>query len=234
MRLLSHPLTERTPAYRDNPSPRIEATKTVAADGNRSYSITFGNHTGTHLDAPAHFHQEGRPLGGLALDDLLFRHPALVDIPAGDDTLIEIDDFEPWLDRLAEADLLLVRTGYGALCRDSDPARYRHRGPGFAGPAAAWLRRRLPQLRALGMDFISAAAPAHPEAGRAFHLAALDEGRVRGRPSVSAPDAGRAVLLIEDMRLDPSLTDSDLGRVLVAPLWLSELDGAPVTVVAGL
>ena len=222
MRLLSHPLTETSPAYRDNPSPRIEERKTVAADGNRAYSITLGNHTGTHLDAPAHFHQDGRRLGTLEIGELLFERPRLIDLGRGDDQLIGIAELEPWVDQLADADLLLVRTGYGAAHRASDPHRYRHRGPGFAGPAAAWLRGRCPRLRAIGMDFISAAAPAHPEDGRVFHLAALDES------------AGPALLLIEDARLDPGLTSEELGRVLAAPLWLGDLDGAPVTMVAGL
>lgn len=222
MRMLNHPLTATTPAYRNNPSPVVEATLTVAADGNRSYRVSFGNHTGTHLDAPAHFHEQGRRLGGLDISELLFQRPVLVDLPAGDDRLLGADDLEGVAGSFAEADLLLVRTGYAALCRDSDPERYRHRGPGFAGPAAQWLRRRFPQVRALGMDFISAAAPAHPEEGREFHLAALDES------------GGRALLLLEDVRLDADLSTASLGRILVAPLWLSELDGGPVTMVAGL
>jgi len=222
LRLLSHPLTETTPAYMDNPNPSIKSRKTVAADRNRAYSITFGNHTGTHLDAPAHFFEDGRPLGGLDIGQLLFECPLLVDVGRGDGELIGAAELEPWADRIGDADLVLVRTGYGAACRTSDPDRYRHRGPGFSGPTAAWLRQKFPGLRALGMDIISATSPAHPDEGRSFHLGALDES------------SGPTLLLIEDVHLEPDLTNEDLGRVLVAPLLLSELDGAPVTILAGL
>ncbi len=222
MRLLSHPLTASTPAYMDNPNPSIEPRRTVAADGNRAYSITFGNHTGTHLDAPAHFFEDGRRLGGLDIGQLLFERPLLVEVGRGDGELIGAAELEPWAGRIGDADLVLVRTGYGAAWRTSDPHRYRHQGPGFAGQAAGWLRQTFPGLRAVGMDFISATSPAHPDEGRSFHLGALDES------------SGPALLLIEDVLLDPKLASEDLGRVLVAPLWLSELDGAPVTMVAGL
>jgi kynurenine formamidase len=44
----------------------------------------------------------------------------------------------------------------------------------------------------------------------------------------------RYILLIEDARIDPSLELSGVRRIIVAPLWLKDLDAAPVTILAEL
>lgn len=223
MRLLSYPINAETPAYRDNPAPLIRPHRTFAVDGNAAHLVSFVNHTGTHLDVPAHFHPAGSRLGDLDLTALLFDRPLLLDVAVGDGDLIDARRLAAAAGPdIATADCLLVRTGYAAAVRAADPRRYGTRGPGFAADAAAWLRAHAPDVRAVLMDIISATAPEHPHEGRAFHLAALDEQGVR------------PILLVEDVRLDPDLTQEQLSRLLLAPLQLADLDGAPVTVVAGL
>src|SRR6185295_12656749 len=44
--------------------------KSVQQDGYEIHRITLGNHTGTHVDAPAHFIQDGATVGELPLDIL--------------------------------------------------------------------------------------------------------------------------------------------------------------------
>jgi len=40
-------------------------TSTYADDGSFSRDLVFGEHTGTHMDAPAHFHEGGVTVEGV-------------------------------------------------------------------------------------------------------------------------------------------------------------------------
>ena len=59
---ISWPIFNGMTTYKDRGGVKIEATKIFERDGVRESSITIGSHTGTHIDAPAHFIQEGRSL----------------------------------------------------------------------------------------------------------------------------------------------------------------------------
>src|SRR5687768_7484367 len=52
---LTHPLRSDFPLFPGVPVPRSETIATVASDGWFERVVTLSEHTGTHLDAPAHF-----------------------------------------------------------------------------------------------------------------------------------------------------------------------------------
>ena len=223
MRLLSYELTPGTPTYMDNPPVQLEQVASIA-DGDIAnwFSLQTINHNGTHVDAPWHFDPHGMRLDQLAPRSFFFTAARVIDVPKDADELITADDLSPSQDAIAGSDLLLLRTGFGGRYRD-DPARgYGTRGPGFAESAGAYLRG-FPSLRAVGMDIISAGAPAHPGEGKAFHQMALGQ-------TSPAEAANPFVLLIEDCRLDDDLSDRDLSLVITSPLIIKPSDGAPVTV----
>jgi kynurenine formamidase len=172
-------------------------------------TLTTLNHNGTHVDAPWHLDPAGSRLDELDPATFVFRRPSIIDLPKGPNELITDVDLEPFAPVIAGADLVLLRTGFGARTRDSDPVTYGHHGPGFSEPAGLFLRR-FPMLRCLAMDIISAGAPAYPDQAVAFHRAALGS---------DVPGAANSfVLLAEDCRLDADLTVGDLALVVVAPL----------------
>lgn len=221
MRLLSHPLGPETPTFLDNP-PVVFRQVSSILDGAVAnwYEITTINHNGTHIDVPFHFWQDGPKLTDYPIDDFVFNQPLLLDIPKGDGELIGKTDLEPYADAFANADLLLIRTGAGSY-RNEDPVRYGRRSPGFHPDAAGVLLNPSSRLRALAFDFPSASSPMRLEEGSKFHQEILG---TTGR--------GRYLFLIEDARIDADLTQADVGRVIVAPLILTELDAAPCTVLA--
>jgi arylformamidase len=47
------------PCWPGDPAVSIETVATVAADGARVSRVVLGSHAGTHIDAPAHFLEEG-------------------------------------------------------------------------------------------------------------------------------------------------------------------------------
>lgn len=59
---ITWPIFNGMTAYKDRAVVAIKATKTYEQDGVRESLITIGSHTGTHIDAPAHFLKEGKSL----------------------------------------------------------------------------------------------------------------------------------------------------------------------------
>lgn len=222
VRLLSHPLSNDTPTYPGTPGVSIvPASRLDRGDVANWVVVTTQNHAATHVDGPWHFNPHGKRITGLDPGEFVFSRPVVVDVPKGDEGIVTGVDLEAHAAEIEGADLLLVRTGFGAAVRAADPARYSAHGPGFDSSAGRHLMDRHPALRAIGMDFISSACPASAAEGQEFHRICL------GR---SADD--RYILLIEDARLDADLGPADLGVVVMAPLLLEGEDGGPVTMLA--
>jgi arylformamidase len=225
--LLSYPLGPDTPTYANNPPVKITHTSRIA-DGRTANWVTLEtiNHNGTHLDAPYHFNDRGQRLTDLDINEFIFIRPVLLDLPKNDGELITQADLAAYASDIAQADLLLLRTGWAAKYRTSDPARFGQQAPGLAASAGRYLIDHQPTVRAIMMDMPSAASPANPQAkeeGREFHRIVLG---AYGNPG------NRYILIIEDARIDSTLDVSALKRVIVAPLWLQDADGAPVTIFA--
>ncbi len=220
-RLLSYPLGPSTPTFDGEAAPAFEpVVLTARGEPGNVHRFSTVNHMSTHLDAPWHFNHEGLRLTDLGPEWFVYSRPVLIDLPAADATLITPDDLAPFTEAAAGADLLLIRTGFGR-CRATDPQRWGSRNPAFRPDAAEWFMA-LHDLRAVGMDVPSALCPLHLEDGIEFHRNML--GRRR---------EDRFVLIVEDVRIDDDLTTGDLTNgVVVAPLLLEDLDGAPATVIA--
>ncbi len=132
----------------------------------------LGTHNSTHLDAPYHYNStvDGHPaqtIDQLPLD--WFFAPAVVldfhDRADGD--TIDVADVEPALQtaghRLAERDIVLVRTGRDAYLGEPD---YMQRGPGVSAAATRWLYGR--GVRVMGIDAWGWDRPLHLQAQEAL------------------------------------------------------------------
>ncbi len=56
---LSHPITTAMPVYPGDPTVSVTPATTIAADGFNVLHLTMGSQSGTHIDAPYHFIDEG-------------------------------------------------------------------------------------------------------------------------------------------------------------------------------
>lgn len=66
---ISFPIDEKIAIYPNNPIYEIERVTDVDSGDNATVSrITMGTHTGTHIDAPAHFIQGGKTLDQIPLE----------------------------------------------------------------------------------------------------------------------------------------------------------------------
>ncbi len=65
---LSVPLSDDTPAYPDDPSVSIRLWAVIDRDGYYMNVLKMGEHSGTHVDAPAHFLPEGKTVDEMPLE----------------------------------------------------------------------------------------------------------------------------------------------------------------------
>lgn len=208
----------------DAPSPpAIPAIKlgpflTIDEDGANVTMMNLTSHTGTHMDVPFHVIEGGLTITDLEAGDFVFENPVVIDLPMVDTQVVQPDDLEPFVQAGQEADLLLMRFGYGPV-RRANPDRYSVKSPGFGVASAEYLRQRFPRLRGLGMDVPSLSCIEYLDETMAAHHILLG-------------GEGRRFIIIEDMNLDQDLTR--LMKVIVAPLMVEGLDGAPVNVIGEL
>jgi arylformamidase len=215
--LLSYPLSESTPLYGDTPKIRFTRLKDMGKkDSCNTTLVSFCNHSGTHVDAPLHFSTDGRSVTDFGISDYVFEACRILDCPKDPDGLVLGEDLNGHEEILEHCDLLLIRTGFS---RHRSEEIYRLHNPGISPCFAKRILEEFPNIRAIGIDSISVSPFQNREIGRKTHRLFLD------RPSDKLP-----ILLIEDMKIDPSL--KILHKVFVIPILLDNLDGAPATVIA--
>ena len=183
-------------------------------DVSNLFVLQLSNHSGTHVDAPWHFVASGLRICDFALEEFVFMRPLCLDVPLGDGQMFESTHLRPHAGRIAECDLLLLRTGYTRM-RRTDPQRYALHSPGMSAEGARYIAENFPRLRALGLDTVSLAAMQHLEEG-------LEAHRILFRGE------GRRFLIIEDMNLDWDLLQ--LQHVMALPLFVEGVDSSPCTV----
>ena len=162
---LTYTLGEDFPAYAPDEEAIRRPGTTIPANGYYQQRWEIYEHTGTHVDAPAHFNANGRYASELTPDELMV--PAVViDIArraaADPDTVVTIADLrdhERRHGRIEDRAAVLMYSGWGA--KVSDPDAYRGTDangvlhfPGFSADACDWLIRRR-SIRALGVDTLS-------------------------------------------------------------------------------
>ena len=209
---LSHPLADDTPVYPGDPVARFEPATTIAEHGYNVLHVRMGSQTGTHVDAPFHFLEDGARIDELPLD--LFLGPAVVADVRGraPHSAITWADLAPIASRLGPGRMLVLHTGWDAHW--GTDAYFGH--PYLDGDAAE--RVVAAGVRTVGLDALSldetvldGAAPG----GFAAHFAVLGAGGV----------------IVENLR-NLSAIRSPEPVVSVLPLRLAGADGAPVRAVA--
>lgn len=162
---LTYILGEDFPAYTPGEEAIRQPATTIPANGYYMQRWELYEHTGTHVDAPAHFNANGRYASELTPDELMV--PAVViDIArraaTDPDTAVTVADLrahERRHGRIEDRAAVLMYSGWGA--RVADPDTYRGADgngvlhfPGFGADACEWLIQRR-RIRALGVDTLS-------------------------------------------------------------------------------
>jgi arylformamidase len=137
------------PVFPGDPEVRIEAASSIETGGAANVSkISCGAHTGTHIDAPAHFIKDGRKIADIDLDALIGA-ARVVEIPGG---VNEIVAHHVAPDALRGATRVLFKTRNSSFWQDS-PRTFREDFT-FVSPEAA--RSLVEQnVRLVGIDYLS-------------------------------------------------------------------------------
>lgn len=214
---LSHWLLDKSPVHIGLKKPEITPNSQISGgDGYNSYMINVENHSGTHIDAPGHFLENGKIISDYLPDDLIFNHPLILDIPKGQNEFIELQDMVDV--NLNGVNSLFFSTGFEKY-RCNDPGKYLTENPGISPDVVYWIRKNFNGIRCIGIDCVSISCFKSPELGRKAHLNAFKKYRNLGEP----------LLLIEDMKLG-EIGNEDIESVIVSPWQVMGIDSAPCTV----
>jgi kynurenine formamidase len=205
---LAHPLTNATPIYPGDPQPHIFTATTVEREGYNLSHVHIGTQTGTHIDAPFHFRDEGATIDRMPLAMMV--GPAVIIDARGAGELGRIDAAElaPYRERLRPGVIALFVTGW-----------YRHAG--------SELFFRHPYLTA-------AAAHVLLESGvRTLAIDTLNADRTGGDEfPVHEMYADAGGLIAENLAGTDQLALEGEPFLVLLPLNLIGCDGAPVRAVA--
>jgi kynurenine formamidase len=160
---LTHTFTAGFPVYVGNPPSRRTLT-TIEEDGFYKLEWTFDEHSGTHMDAPAHFDANGRFTPQLEARELVLPI-VVIDIAerasSDPDTVVSADDlrrFEKRHGKIPHGALVAMDSGWAA--KVGDEAAYKggalgdYHFPGFGDSAIEFLLERR-KAAAIGVDTLS-------------------------------------------------------------------------------
>ncbi|KAI0688452.1 putative cyclase [Cytidiella melzeri] len=220
---LSYQLNAQTQIYPGDPEFSSCPHLTLSTDGIRVQRISLGSHTGTHIDAPAHFVEDGQTVDDIPLSSLI--GPAVVvdltESGRGRDLqkreIIQVDDLLPYgtrMRRLTEAGesvILLLRTGWSKYWGTEGYVDH----PFLSPDAAQWLVDI--GIRVLGIDAFS------PDETMLVHL----EGTPETTFEVHKIILGAGAIIAENLTNLDVIQDGE-WTVSLLPLKLEGSDGSPV------
>jgi kynurenine formamidase len=109
---LSLPLTNQTPIYPGDPEPTISVATTIENEGYNLHYVHIGSQTGSHVDAPYHFCQNGQRIDESDLRLFIGTGVVIPVLGKGEQEEITMEDVEPYLDKLEPGKIVLFHTGW--------------------------------------------------------------------------------------------------------------------------
>lgn len=199
---ISWPITSQMTTYKDKHDVQIASVKKFDQDGVRESRLCLGSHTGTHVDAPAHFLEQGSTIESIFLEELI-----------GSCQVIDMLHIE---DKITASDLaqislttsiLLFKTKNSFLsCIAPFDANFVY----IDASAATYLLTKFPTLKVIGFDYlgIERNQPAH-----LTHTSLFEQG----------------VIIVEGLRL--AHVQAGIYQFVCLPLALRETEAAPARAV---
>lgn len=214
---LSHTLAADTPGYGGKKNISIKKDKSQDnGDSANTHMLSMSNHSGTHIDCPAHFFRNGRKISDYPANYWFFKHPCVIKVQLGPSETLRLGE---WCNKIKpQNDIVIFVSGWTKF---RDKEKYVFRNPGIHPEAGLFLRKKCPKIRAIGIDWISISPYENRVLGRESHMAFLNPNGKR-----------EPILIIEDMKLSPKCLS--LKELVVLPMIIKDLDGCPCTAIGRL
>jgi kynurenine formamidase len=213
---LSYPLSPQLSAYGNGKRIKVDRIRKMEnGDSSNNTELYLPTHFGTHIDFPYHFSNHGKKSDDYDANFFICETVQIVDISEKirNDDIIKINQFKE-TDFNPANELVLLYTG---LCKKRYMDEYWNHNPAIHPELAPFFRKKMPNLSMIGFDSISLTGWNYRELGKEAHKAFLLENDI---------------LVIEDMDLSQLDATFYIKRVVISPLRVRELEGAPITVIA--
>lgn len=183
-----------------------------AKDHFEAEQIRLNSHTGTHMDAPYHFYEEGITIDKIPVEQFCGR-AVLVDLrdQIGAREGIEVSHLRPYEKQITEGDIVLLNTGWGK--KRSFEEIYIHDWPYLTGDGAAYLADR--KIKGIGIDCMSIGGW-YEGTGRPCHEILLGQG----------------IWIVEELNIPDELMKRDACEFMSFPIKFRGFSGAPARAVA--
>ena len=209
---LSYFLDENTPMYGGEKGIKMVADRSISkGDSANTKRVSFHNHSGTHIDFPNHFFDQGKVAQDYDASFWIFNNVHLKLQSVFPDELIKLSE-KDLASIPIDTEMLIFKTGFSEFRNEET---YWMNNAGISAEVADKLRKHCPEIRAIGMDFISLTSFQNRKVGRVSHREFLGK---------------KPILLIEDMDLQNLMESPE--QVIGLPLLLKNADGSPITLIA--
>lgn len=147
---LTWDLTKDAPIYPGDPKPNIEVATTLEKEGYNLSGVYVGTQTGTHVDAPYHFSNEGATIDQMELD-FFFGQAVVIHVTnKGAQEEITMEDVMPYDEKIKENTIVLFNTNW--YKKVGTPEFFEH--PYVSGEVAQYLEKK--GVRFICIDTINA------------------------------------------------------------------------------
>ncbi|MDP3033999.1 MAG: cyclase family protein [Methanobacteriaceae archaeon] len=233
---LSYSLDEDSPVYKGLKKPSIDHKSTISEDGYNTYLLCVENHSGTHVDAPGHFLEDGKSISDYDLENLVFNKVLILEIPQTTGNEIGLPDFINILEnhetlnskdenkyKWESVDFILIITGFFKY-RQKNLEKYLTENPGINPEVINFLRENFPSIRGIGIDSVSISCFSNPDNATKAHKTAF----------IKKDNYGEPLLLVEDMDLSSLSSKDYIKQLFLIPWQVKGIDSAPCTVMVQL
>lgn len=109
---LSWPITKDTPIYPGDPEPSVTVATTIENEGYNLSEVVVGTQTGSHVDAPYHFSNEGATIDQMGLD-FFFGEAVVVRVTdKKSEEEITMADMIPYENQITAGKIVLFNTNW--------------------------------------------------------------------------------------------------------------------------
>ena len=202
------PISNELPTWPDDPSVQLTAWRSLSSGDSANVSkLDFGAHTGTHVDAPAHFIEGGAKIESLPLD-VLIGEAQVVEVP---NDLHVIDEEFALAHCGPDTKRILFKTRNSAFWSETTPEFHTDFTYLDLKAAESLVERG---IRLVGIDYLS--IEKYDSARHETHLALLSYGVVilEGLNLTDIP-AGKYELICLPLRLRTDRGDGAPARVVL-------------------